>query len=96
MYLDEDLDEEGNVKPGLDTGLPFDKMEKVGMERDETRSNDSEDGSSKEGSVEGKKTNGIAYDDDDVDWATILRLGNIWYWLEMGWRKSAIDGIVYL
>ncbi|KIN02290.1 hypothetical protein OIDMADRAFT_197413 [Oidiodendron maius Zn] len=65
LYLDEDLDEEGNVKPGLDTGLPFDEMDKVRMERDETKSNDSEDGSSKEGSVKGKKTNGIAYDDDD-------------------------------
>ena len=67
LYLNEDLDEEGNVKPSLEACLPFDKMEKVRMERGEARRNGAEDGSRREGSIEGKKTNGNVYDDDDVD-----------------------------
>ena len=68
LYLNEDLDEEGNVKPGVEAGLPFDKRGKVGAERnDDARGNGAAGGSSTEGSVAEKEQNGKIYDDDEVD-----------------------------
>jgi hypothetical protein len=67
LFLNEDLDEEGNVKPGVEAGLPFDKMEKVRNEWDKARMNGTGYESSREGSVAGMKVNGRISDDDDVD-----------------------------
>ena len=68
LYLNEDLDEQGNVKPGVEAGLPFDKMAKEKAAKHDSKRGDVADESSREGSVADKKENEKFYEgDDDVD-----------------------------
>lgn len=69
LYLNEDLDEQGNVKPGVETGVPFDKMDKDKAARLESKRDDvAVDESDAKGSFGEKKKDEKFYEgDDDVD-----------------------------
>lgn len=68
LYLNEDLDEEGNVKPGVeDIGLPFDKMTKERAERHNSIRHDSVDESSSDETVDEKKEVDFYAGNDDLD-----------------------------
>lgn len=69
LYLNEDLDEQGNVKPGVETGVPFDKMDKDKAARLESKRDDvTVDESDSKGSFGEKKKDERFYEgDDDVD-----------------------------
>jgi hypothetical protein len=69
LYLNEDLDEEGNVKPGVEeVGLPFDKKAKERAQRHDSIRHDVVNESSSEGSIDEKKRIEDFYDgNDDLD-----------------------------
>lgn len=67
LYLNEDIDEAGNIKPGVETGIPFDQLAKEKADRHDSRSYDAPDGAASEGSAAGKENTKYYEGDDDVD-----------------------------
>lgn len=63
LYLNEDLDADGNVKPGVQGGLPFDKRDKAQAGTNGTKGSDAADGERPS-----EKENEKFYEaDDDID-----------------------------
>jgi hypothetical protein len=69
LYLNEDVDEQGNIKPGVESGIPFHKMDKDKAARFESKRDEGavDETSTKESFGEKKENEKFYEGDDDVD-----------------------------
>lgn len=67
LYLNDDIDEDGNLKPGVETGVPFDQRSDEEAARHNAKIEGAPDGDSKEESPAGEEKEKFYEGDDDVD-----------------------------
>lgn len=64
LYLKEDIDADGNVKPGVVGGIPFDKMDKELAEKHQRKKNGEDEEDEDEDEEDEEK---VSPRDDDID-----------------------------